>query len=105
MLTAKYAILLVLILVSGFCDLKGTQNPQQNHLTVSLWCPFNHSQGGVGSAAKCYRPVIRAAHFFLPFAMGGMGAGDDAQIAFDGLAVHGDYGALIQCRRCDHGPD
>lgn len=78
MLTANNALLLALILVSGFCDLKERKIP--NKITfagIIIGILFNLITGGWTGLLQAILGLFTGlAIFFLPFAMGGMGAGD-----------------------------
>lgn len=78
MLTANNALLLALILASGFCDLKERKIP--NKITFSgiiIGILFNLFTGGWSGLLQAVLGLFAGlAIFFIPFAMGGMGAGD-----------------------------
>lgn len=78
MLTANNTILLVLILASGFCDLKERKIPNKITFTgILIGILFNLITGGLaGILQGVFGLFVGLAIFFLPFAMGGMGAGD-----------------------------
>lgn len=78
MLTAENALLLVLIMVSGFCDLKERKIP--NKITFSgilIGILINLLTGGWSGLLQAVLGLFAGlAIFFIPFAMSGMGAGD-----------------------------
>lgn len=78
MLTVSNSLLLVLILTSGFCDLKDRKIPNKITFTgILIGIFFNMFTGGwVGLLQGGLGLFAGLAIFFLPFVMGGMGAGD-----------------------------
>lgn len=92
MLNLGNAILLMLISVSGFCDLKERKIPNKitfNGILIGLI--FNTVNGGwYGLLQGSLGLFAGLAIFFLPFAMGGMGAGD--------VKLMGAIGALMGWR-------
>lgn len=78
MVSVNNALLFLLITVSGFCDLKERKIP--NFITFSgilIGIIFNIVTGGwMGVFQSILGMFVGLAIFFLPFAMGGMGAGD-----------------------------
>lgn len=78
MLTVNNALLLILIAASGFYDLKERKIPNKITFTgVLIGILFNLFTGGwTGLLKGIFGLFIGLAIFFLPFAMGGMGAGD-----------------------------
>lgn len=78
MITVNNALLLVLIFASGFWDLKERKIP--NKITFSgilIGILFNLITGGWTGLTQAVLGLFAGlAIFFLPFAMGGMGAGD-----------------------------
>lgn len=78
MFTANNALLLVLILVSGFWDLKERKIPNKVTFTgILIGILFNTLTGGfLGLLQSIIGLLAGLAIFFLPFAMSGMGAGD-----------------------------
>lgn len=92
MLTAGNAILLVLITASGFFDLKERKIPNKITFTgIMIGILFNLVTGGwTGLLQGILGLFVGLAIFFLPFAMGGMGAGD--------VKLMGAIGALMGWR-------
>lgn len=78
MLTASNTLLLLLITASGFCDLKERKIPNKITFTgILIGIVFNLVTGGWSGMLKGILGLLAGlAIFFLPFAMGGMGAGD-----------------------------
>lgn len=78
MFTANIALLLVLILSSGFWDLKERKIPNKVTFTgILIGILFNTFMGGLTGLVQSFIGLLAGlAIFFLPFAMGGMGAGD-----------------------------
>lgn len=78
MFTANDALLLALILASGFCDLKERKIPNNITFTgILIGIFFNLITGGLTGFLQAVIGLFAGlAIFFLPFAMGGMGAGD-----------------------------
>ena len=78
MFTANNTLLLVLILVSGFWDLKERKIPNKITFTgILIGILFNIITGGwMGLLQSLLGMFAGLAIFFLPFVMGGMGAGD-----------------------------
>jgi len=78
MFIANNAFLLVLILASGFCDLKQRKIPNKITFTgILIGIIFNLTTAGwTGLLQAIIGLFAGLAIFFLPFAMGGMGAGD-----------------------------
>jgi prepilin peptidase CpaA len=78
MITSNNLLLLVLIMTSGFCDLKERKIP--NKITFSgilIGILINLFTGGwTGLLQATIGLFAGLAIFFLPFVMGGMGAGD-----------------------------
>ena len=92
MLTANNAILLLLILASGFCDLKERKILNKITFTgILIGVLFNFITGGVSGLLQSVCGLLSGLLiFFLPFAMGGMGAGD--------VKLMGAIGALMDWR-------
>ncbi|CZR10366.1 A24 family peptidase [Trichococcus ilyis] len=92
MLTANNALLLVLILASGFWDLKERKIPNKITFTgMLIGLLFNIITGGwTGLLQGILGLFAGLAIFFVPFAMGGMGAGD--------VKLMGAIGALMGWR-------
>lgn len=92
MLTANNALLLVLILASGFWDLKERKIPNKITFTgILIGLLFNIITGGwTGLLQGILGLFAGLAIFFVPFAMGGMGAGD--------VKLMGAIGALMGWR-------
>ncbi|HEX5351857.1 MAG TPA: prepilin peptidase [Trichococcus sp.] len=92
MFTANNVLLLVLILASGFWDLKERKIPNKVTFTgILIGILFNVFTGGFpGLLQSLIGLVAGLAIFFLPFAMGGMGAGD--------VKLMGAIGALMGWR-------
>lgn len=78
MLTASNALLLLLITASGFCDLKERKIPNKITFTgILIGIVFNIFTGGWSGMLQGILGLFAGlVIFFLPFAMGGMGAGD-----------------------------
>lgn len=78
MLNANNVLLLVLILASGFCDLKERKIPNKITFTgIVIGILFNLVTGGWAGLFQAILGLFAGlAIFFVPFAMGGMGAGD-----------------------------
>ena len=78
MFTANNALLLVLILASGFWDLKERKIPNKVTFTgILIGILFNALTGGFPGLLQSIIGLLAGlAIFFLPFAIGGMGAGD-----------------------------
>lgn len=78
MFTANNAFLLALILISGFCDLKERKIPNKITFTgILIGLIFNLAMAGWTGLLQAFIGLFTGlAIFFLPFAMGGMGAGD-----------------------------
>lgn len=92
MFTANNTLLLVLILVSGFWDLKERKIPNKITFTgILIGLIFNTITGGwTGLLQGIFGLFAGLAIFFLPFVMGGMGAGD--------VKLMGAIGALMGWR-------
>lgn len=92
MLTVNNSILLVIILVSGFFDLKERKIPNKITFTgILVGILFNLFTGGwMGFLQGILGLSVGLTIFFLPFAMGGMGAGD--------VKLMGAIGALMGWR-------
>lgn len=92
MFTANTVLLLVLILASGFWDLKERKIPNKVTFTgILIGILFNVITGGFpGLLQSLLGLAAGLAIFFLPFAMGGMGAGD--------VKLMGAIGALMGWR-------
>lgn len=92
MLTANHAILLLLVAVSGFFDLKERKIPNKVTFTgILIGILFNLITGGwVGLLQGILGMFAGLTIFFLPFALGGMGAGD--------VKLMGAIGALMGWR-------
>lgn len=92
MLTAGNAILLMLITAAGFCDLKERKIPNKITFTgILIGIMFNIiTVGGMGLLQSLLGMFAGLAIFFLPFVMGGMGAGD--------VKLMGAIGALMGWR-------
>lgn len=92
MLAANNALLLMLVAVSGFFDLKERKIP--NKITfagILIGILFNLVTGGwLGLLQGVLGMFVGLFIFFLPFAMGGMGAGD--------VKLMGAIGALMGWR-------
>lgn len=92
MLTVNHALLLILVAVSGFFDLKERKIP--NKITfagILIGILFNLITGGwLGLLHGILGMFAGLAIFFLPFVMGGMGAGD--------VKLMGAIGALMGWR-------
>lgn len=78
MITANNALLLMLITTSGFCDLKERKIPNKITFTgIIIGILFSITTGGVsGLLQSIFGLFAGLTIFFLPFVMGGMGAGD-----------------------------
>jgi prepilin peptidase CpaA len=78
MVIANNVILLMLITSSGFCDLKERKIPNKITFTgILIGIAFNLFTGGwTGLLQGILGLFAGLAIFFLPFAIGGMGAGD-----------------------------
>ena len=78
MLIASNALLLMLITASGFCDLKERKIPNKVTFTgILIGILFNSVTGGWNGLMQVILGLFAGlAIFFLPFMMGGMGAGD-----------------------------
>jgi len=78
MVTANNTLLLLLVASSGFFDLKERKIPNKITFTgILIGILFNIiTGGGIGLLQSLLGMFAGLAIFFLPFAMGGMGAGD-----------------------------
>lgn len=78
MVTANNALLLLLVAASGFFDLKERKIPNKITFTgILIGILFNIITGGwTGLLQSILGMFAGLAIFFLPFVMGGMGAGD-----------------------------
>lgn len=78
MLAVNQALLMALITVSGFFDLKERRIPNKITFTgILIGILFNlYSGGWMGLLQGVFGMFAGLAIFFLPFVMGGMGAGD-----------------------------
>lgn len=78
MLTTNHALLVLLVVVAGFFDLKERKIPNKVTFTgILIGFIFNLITGGLtGLLYGILGLFVGSAIFFLPFAMGGMGAGD-----------------------------
>lgn len=78
MIATNNVILLILVAVSGFFDLKERKIPNKITFTgILIGILFNLITGGwIGFTQAVLGLFAGLAIFFLPFAMGGMGAGD-----------------------------
>ena len=78
MVTANNALLLLLVAASGFFDLKERKIPNKITFTgILIGILFNIITGGwTGLLQSLLGMFAGLAIFFLPFVMGGMGAGD-----------------------------
>ena len=78
MFTANNALLLLLVAASGFFDLKERKIPNKITFTgILIGILFNIITGGwMGLLQSLLGMFAGLAIFFLPFVMGGMGAGD-----------------------------
>jgi prepilin peptidase CpaA len=78
MVTANNLLLLMLVAVSGFFDLKERKIPNKITFTgILIGVLFNLITGGwMGLLQSLLGMFAGLAIFFLPFVMGGMGAGD-----------------------------
>ncbi|WP_320162919.1 prepilin peptidase [uncultured Trichococcus sp.] len=78
MATANNALLLMLVAASGFFDLKERKIPNKITFTgILIGLIFNLITGGwLGLFQGVVGMFVGLAIFFLPFVMGGMGAGD-----------------------------
>jgi len=78
MVTANNALLLMLVAASGFFDLKERKIPNKITFTgILIGILFNIITGGwMGLLQSLLGMFAGLAIFFLPFVMGGMGAGD-----------------------------
>lgn len=78
MVTANNTLLLLLVALSGFFDLKERKIPNKITLTgILIGILFNIITGGwTGLLHSLLGMFAGLAIFFLPFVMGGMGAGD-----------------------------
>lgn len=78
MVTANNALLLLLVAASGFFDLKERKIPNKITFTgILIGILFNIITGGwMGLLQSLLGMFAGLAIFFLPFVMGGMGAGD-----------------------------
>ena len=92
MLTASNTLLLMLITASGFCDLKERKIPNRITFTgILIGIIFNIVTGGWSGLLQGIVGLLAGLSiFFLPFAMGGMGAGD--------VKLMGAIGALMGWR-------
>jgi len=92
MLTANHAILLLLVAISGFFDLKERKIPNKvTFAGILIGILFNLITGGwMGLLQSILGMFAGLAIFFLPFVMGGMGAGD--------VKLMGAIGALMGWR-------
>lgn len=78
MATANHTLLLMLVAASGFFDLKNRKIPNKITFTgILIGILFNFITGGwMGLMQSVLGMFAGLAIFFLPFVMGGMGAGD-----------------------------
>ncbi|SFE45559.1 A24 family peptidase [Trichococcus pasteurii] len=92
MVTANNALLLMLVAASGFFDLKERKIPNKITFTgILIGILFNSITGGwTGLLQSIIGMFAGLAIFFIPFVMGGMGAGD--------VKLMGAIGALMGWR-------
>jgi len=78
MLTANNVLLMMLITTSGVCDFKERKIPNKITFTgILTGILFNFFWGGwIGLVHSIFGLLAGLSIFFIPFAMGGMGAGD-----------------------------